>query len=461
MAVFAACLMVLASCTSPTDDTRPSPASTLSTSMQTPSPAPRTSEPPATTPLVLAVHPTRPVKNVPLKAARALIRDGAEDWSQINQDGGRLRVVTSLGRVRRNPDALAVVPAGEVDPTVRALPVGHVHPLREPGKYLLRTAADAEPGAVVTVTVVGDIMLGRRVGDTMAAEDDYAAPFRPLGDRLAAADITVGNLESTLSQDGSPTQGGDSFAADPAVAEGLHLAGFDVLSLANNHVGDWGDQALRQTVSRVREMDIRPVGAGANRNAARKPVIVERAGVRIGFIATDSIGESPAATPTEPGTNRMNMPPRTPPFDEKALERITTDIADLRKRADTVIVIPHWGTQYTNVPEPDQRRVARAFAEAGADLVIGGHPHWVQGWERYGSTLVVHSLGNFIFDMDFMRETQEGIFLEIVTWDGVVKAVRPVPYVIGSDFSPRVADDDRAAAIFELMQETSEPPFSR
>ena len=93
-----------------------------------------------------------------------------------------------------------------------------------------------------------------------------------------------------------------------------------------------------------------------------------------------------------------------------------------------VVVIPHWGTQYTHVPEASQRRAARAFADAGADLVIGGHPHWVQGWETSGDTVVVHSLGNFVFDMDFQTKTMEGIFVEIVLWGDQVKAVEPVPY---------------------------------
>ena len=92
-----------------------------------------------------------------------------------------------------------------------------------------------------------------------------------------------------------------------------------------------------------------------------------------------------------------------------------------------VVVIPHWGTQYTHRPEPSQREAARAFAAAGADLVVGGHPHWVQGWEVSKSAVIVHSLGNFVFDMDFQTKTREGIFVEIVLWGGKVKAVEPVP----------------------------------
>ncbi|MGH8828924.1 MAG: CapA family protein, partial [Jiangellaceae bacterium] len=342
----------------------------------------------------------------------------------------------ALDAVRADSSVLALVPADEVDPTVRVLTVGGVHPLRTPETYPLLTDADSPPGTVVTVTVVGDIMLGRRVGAAMAAAGDLAGPLRPLADRLASADVTVGNLESTLSRDGSPTQGGDSFAADPGIAAGLQLAGFDVLSLANNHVGDWGGAALVQTVDRVRAMGIQPVGAGADLAGARAPVILERDGVRIGIIATESIGESPAAGSAQPGTNRLNMPPRTGPLDQAALQRITGDIAALKTKVDTVIVIPHWGTQYTNVPEPSQRQVAAAFAEAGADLVIGGHPHWVQGWEMVGSTLVAHSLGNFVFDMTFSTQVQQGVALELVFWGDRPMAARLLPYRIGDRYVP-------------------------
>ena len=130
------------------------------------------------------------------------------------------------------------------------------------------------------------------------------------------------------------------------------------------------------------------------------------------------------------------MPPRTGPLDKKALKRITADIAALDKRVDTVVVLSHWGTQYTHRPEASQRTAAKAFADAGADLVIGGHPHWVQGLQRFGSTPVVYSLGNYVFDMDFQTKTNEGVILEVVLWGGRVKAVEPVPYVIDRNFVP-------------------------
>jgi poly-gamma-glutamate capsule biosynthesis protein CapA/YwtB (metallophosphatase superfamily) len=417
-------------------------------------------------PLALVVHATRPRSDVALADARRVVASGATRWSAIGQSGGRMRVLSSeeraardvLRAVRSSGNVLGIVPAYAVDARVGVLTVGGRDPLRDPERYPLRIRSERPVPEVTTLTAVGDIMLGRRVGSRHQA--DPGAPLKPLGKRLAAAEITVGNFESTLSAAGSPTQGGDSFAASPRVTSGLRAAGFDLVSLANNHVGDYGDRALRQTLARFDSSGIETVGAGRNLAAARRAVIIKRNGVQIGFLAVDSIGETPAATGSRPGTNRLNMPPRTGPLDRSQLRRITSDIGALDSRVDVVVVLTHWGTQYTHRPESSQRIAARAFADAGADLVIGGHPHWVQGLEMAGSAVVVHSLGNFVFDMDFQTKTREGIFLEIVLWDDRVKAVEPVPYVIDNSFTPRLVGGARSKRILADLWRSSRGPFA-
>jgi len=448
---------------------RPSVSSPSSEPAPTPTPTPSATPRKATyqMPLALVVHPTRAAADVGVSAARRVVARGATRWSAIDQSGGRMRVVsfedrsarTVLRQVRASRNVLGIVPADAVDARVRVLTVGGRHPLRDPKAYPLEVESERPVPTVTTMTVVGDIMVARRVGQAIA--NDPRRPFRPLAKRLTGADITVGNLESTLSTDGSPTQGGDSFGARPRVLRGLDLAGFDLVSLANNHVGDYGDRAMRQTFTRLRAADLDYVGAGRTLAEARRPVVITRDGVRVGFIGTESIGETPAAGRSRAGTNRLNMPPRTGPLDRAALRRIAGDIRRLKQRVDTVVVIPHWGTQYTHRAEPRPRPAARAFAAAGADLVLGGHPHWVQGWEQEGSTVVVHSLGNFIFDMDFQVKTREGIFVEVVLWDGEVKAVEPVPYTIHDGFTPRLARGSRAASILGDVWSNSRGPYAR
>jgi len=303
-------------------------------------------------------------------------------------------------------DTVAVVVADAVGPEVRAVRVDGVDPLRDPDDYPIQVAGPAH-APVTTLTVVGDIMLGRGVTGHPA--------LVPTAQRLAGADITVGNLESTLSDAGTPTQGGDSFHAPPAVRADLRDAGFDALSLANNHVGDYGDGALVRTVGLLRAGGLASFGAGRDLAQASRPVVVARHGIRFGFLGFNAIGETPEAGPRQPGALSVSMPPRTGPLDRAELRRVLDDVRRLDRRADVVTVMPHWGTQYTNRPEPVQAVVARALVRAGADLVVGGHPHWVQGASMVGDALMVGSLGNFVFDMD-PPKTREGLMLEATFW---------------------------------------------
>jgi poly-gamma-glutamate synthesis protein (capsule biosynthesis protein) len=129
----------------------------------------------------------------------------------------------------------------------------------------------------------------------------------------------------------------------------------------------------------------------------------------------------------------------------------------LDREVDVVVVMPHWGAQYTNRQLPVQARVAERLVAAGADVVVGGHPHWVQGVEMVDGRLVVHSLGNFVFDMDFMRETQEGLLLELTFWGGDLKAADFVPYRMGAGFAPHVVSREEGADILRRMRDVSGP----
>lgn len=336
---------------------------------------------------------------------------------------------------------------GELDetPTPTASPTGSAEESAPP-------PAESRP-ATVRLTIVGDVMLARRVTDPAAA-------LRPLRQRLRRADITIGTLESTLSDNGVPQQGGDSFAAAPGVVPLLERTGFDALSLANNHVGDFGEAAMLQTVRRLRRSTIRPFGAGADLAAATRAAVIEHDGVRFGFVGFNAIGETPQATSTRAGALSVRMPPRTGAILNQAdLRHVERTIRRLDRTVDAVVVLPHWGTQYTHTAEPVQRVVARRLVRAGADLVVGGHPHWVQGLERIDGVLVAHSLGNFVFDMDFMTETQQGVVLETVWHGGQLRRFELVPYRMDASFAPRrisgreaedILGDVRAASFGEM-----------
>jgi poly-gamma-glutamate synthesis protein (capsule biosynthesis protein) len=409
--------------------------------------------------LVIALNIHRPALDLSARRAENLAKGGGLSWSELGQPGGRVTVVQgagSLPRVVQELDTVALVPASRVRPTVQVASIAGVDPLTDPAAYPLQVRSRHALPEITTMTMVGDIMLGRRVG--AASPEDPGRALGPMSRRLARADITVGNLESTLSMAGPPQQD-DSFAADPAVVPALLAAGFDLVSMANNHTGDYGPTALVETFDRLRQRGLRSVGAGPNLEQARSPVILRRDKLTFAFLAFNAIGETPRATAHRPGAVEIRMQPRTGPLNESDVRHLSTEIGRLSKWVDVITVIPHWGDQYTHVPVRDQRRVGRALVDAGADLVAGGHPHWVQGVQPHRGTLIVHSLGNFVFDMDFSEETQEGVMLDLVFWGGDVKAARFVPYVIGPDFAPRVVKGPRAAAILGDVWSSSRGAF--
>lgn len=436
-------LLTVTGCTSEPEDAAPTPTSSSA------APSSSAAEPTTTRPIVLAVNARRPPLALTEGQARRVMAGEVTDWRQLGQPAGRLRSTDRTDRLDHLPmDTVAVVVADAVGPAVRVATVGGVDPLRRPAAYPIQVEGP-EPGPVTTMTVVGDIMLGRGVSG--------GAALAPMSRRLAGADLTVGNLESTLAQLGSPRQVPvtDSFSAPPAVRADLRRAGFDAISLANNHTGDFGDASLVRTVELLRSGGLATFGAGRDLAQAREPVVVERHGVRFGFTGFNAIGETAEAAPGQPGALSVSMPPRTGPLDRGELERVLTDVRRLQRRADVVVVLPHWGHQYMHRPEPVQHEVARALVRAGADLVVGGHPHWVQGAETVGGALVVHSLGNFVFDMDFATQTMEGLVLEATFWGDRLMAAEFVPYRMGADFAPRVVPREAAGSILDPFWEFS------
>ena len=162
-----------------------------------------------------------------------------------------------------------------------------------------------------------------------------------------------------------------------------------------------------------------------------------------------------------PGALSVRMPPRTGPLVPADLDRVAQEVRDATRDHDAVVVLPHWGTQYTHVPEPVQREVSRRLVAAGADLVVGGHPHWVQGVDAVAGVPVLHSLGNFVFDMDFAEQTLEGVVLESRWTHGELRAFRLVPYRMDPEvFAPRVVTGAETDDILGDVRSTSTGPFA-
>ncbi|HYG56847.1 MAG TPA: CapA family protein, partial [Symbiobacteriaceae bacterium] len=246
------------------------------------------------------------------------------------------------------------------------------------------TATAPAPQAV-TIAFVGDILLT----DGVLAGRGGDHPWARVAGQLKQADLAIGNLETAVSTRGTPVPNKQyTFRSAPGALAGAARAGIDVLSLANNHSGDYGPEALLDTIDHVKAAGIQPVGAGQDVNEAAKPVTLNVKGQTIAILAfTRVIPEADwVAGYQHPGLNPGWEP-----------EPVLAAIRAARAQADAVIVLVHWGEEMKDRPRPTDIELADAMVKAGATVVAGHHPHVLQSIRHQGRSLVAYSLGNFIF----------------------------------------------------------------
>ncbi len=290
----------------------------------------------------------------------------------------------------------------------------------------------------ITVVAVGDMLLGRKLGRLMAEAQDFTLPFHSLGKELSAAGITFGNLEGPFCEEPPYPDEGMVFRVRPRAVEGLQFAGFDVLSLANNHVLDGGFTCLRFTLGHLREANILPAGAGEDFAEAHAPVIVERAGVKFAFLAYTY-----AEYNDTPGATRPVVAGRRP-------ENVRRDVAAAREQAEVVFVSLHDGAEYSRRVAQETEAFAHAAIEAGAAAVFGHHPHVPQRVEHYQDGWIFYSLGNFVFQQH-TPGTRTGLIARLIFAGTRLEKVQALPVFIEHFSRPRHATAKEAAAILESV----------
>ena len=262
----------------------------------------------------------------------------------------------------------------------------------------------------VSINAVGDVMLGRKV-DRMIKSNGLDYPVLEMKGILPIADITFCNLESSLSDMGTPLPGkGIWLRGAPENVQALKTAGFDIVTLANNHAMDYDEPALLQTVDVLDQAGIAHVGAGKDIEAARAPYIGEVNGVTIAWLGYSEMADLFFSLSYP---RRMRAEDNAPGISSYNIENILADIEKVKDSADIIIVTLHWGIEYTDLPQEYQTRDAHRIIDAGADIIIGHHPHCIQGVEVYKNGLIAYSLGNFIFDQDWSEKTSQGLMLNI------------------------------------------------
>jgi poly-gamma-glutamate capsule biosynthesis protein CapA/YwtB (metallophosphatase superfamily) len=365
------------------------------------------------------------------------------DTAGMDCDGGQMRIYARVATV-----AVLVTAVGTfVCSATSAVPLVAAQPLR------VVKAAEATPGVTptptptakptITVTAVGD-MLFDSAPKRLIQSGGGRAPFTAVASRLRTADVTLGNLECPLSRRGRAVPNKTfTFQGDPRAVQGLVWAGFDFVSLANNHARDYGETALRDTFTNLSKAKIAFAGAGVDKSAAWKPAVIVRNGARIAFLGFSEIGpDSFAAGTRRPGTAFVG-----------SMTAVKTAIHAARQRADYVIVSFHWGIERDYSPTSRQVREGRAAIDAGADMVLSEHPHVLQGVEFYKQRLIAYSLGNFVFSpgSDNGRDTM--ILHASLTPNGVT-GVSVEPVHIGQNGRPVLQTGAAARRILRIVTST-------
>jgi poly-gamma-glutamate synthesis protein (capsule biosynthesis protein) len=286
-----------------------------------------------------------------------------------------------------------------------------------------------DTGQATTLIFVGDIMLDRGVKLAIKkyGNGDFKFPFLKIADTLQKADILFGNLESVISNKGKKVGSIYSFRAEPKAIEGLKFAGFDIVSVANNHIFDYEREAMENSFLRLKGAEIDYVGGGFNEIEAYAPVIKEINGVKIAFLAYTNLGsEYWSAKGNRSGIAWLTA------------ENLEKGIKKTREMADLVIVSIHLGEEYKTSSSVEQKYFAHLAIDAGADLVIGHHPHVIQEIEKYKEKYIAYSLGNFVFDQSFSEETMKGLMLKVLIKNNKIKEVIPIEIKINKYFQPEI-----------------------
>jgi hypothetical protein len=445
----------------------------------------------ANVPIVPVADFRSPVENVNIDSVRAVLAGTHPRWRSLEvlsadadgilaalglkrpADPTRLVLASSVTALERHLAAdsgrLGFLRASQVSPAVRAL--------SWTGRYLFgvdrltsiagwrlvaRLPGDARPfnpGATWTLVAGGDILLDRGIykqtrilgkgvdfpfdggtaeitGRRCCSSFDWPIPVtRRTGnkgavrDLLSGADVAVANFENPAIDAFRYHTQGTVFSADPGLIAGLRNAGIDAVSIANNHIGDAGRAGVVQTVANLDEYGIRHAGAGRNAAAAHRPAMIRVDGLTVAILGYDTIAGAYTAGPSTPGSARLTV------------AGARADIAAARRAgADIVIVYPHWGIEYRATPFAGQQALARSMIDAGADMVIGNHAHWVGAMEVYKGRPIWYALGNFVFDQTWSEPTSEGLLVELTFSGRRLVQVRLHPTIILDGAQPNFLD---------------------
>jgi len=324
--------------------------------------------------------------------AAVLVGRGGDGGQQVAVDG----------------NATATTQAGTAPSTIAGTAPGPTGAGTAPEATGARPRGSRGSGEAVTLAFGGDVHFEGRIRARLQADPSTVlAGVAPL---LRAADVAVVNLETAVTTRGTkPPTKQYAFRAPPAAFAALKAGGVDVASMANNHGMDFGRQGLEDSLDASAAQGLPVVGIGRNAEEAYRPFTREVRGQRIAVLGAtqvldDDLRAEWTATDRQPGLASA-----------KEVDRLVAAVRAARQQADTVVVYLHWGSEGDTCPNPAQPPLARQLADAGADVIVGGHAHRLQGAGRLGPALIAYGLGNFVFYADTGPGTETGVLTVTVT----------------------------------------------
>ena len=296
--------------------------------------------------------------------------------------------------------------------------------------------------ARVSFCAVGDILLDRGIRKKIKQNSiDY--PFENVGEFINKFDLAFCNLECPISARGASTGKIYCFRADTNFFAGIKNAGFNIFSMANNHTIDWGRKACMDTREIIEKHNLYAVGAGKDQKEARKPVIIRMNGLKFALFAYVGLP-----------LKGLIWPASKPGPAQASIDDIITEIKKIREQVDFVVVSFHWGIEYQHKPMANQVEWAHKVIDAGADLVIGHHPHVLQSIEVYKNRFILYSLGNFVFDQHKLYQRQTGIF-SCIFKKGRIDSASFYPVLL-ENFRPGFVKDTAFKLIKEKIEKISD-----
>ena len=306
------------------------------------------------------------------------------------------------------------------------------------------------PDPITTLLFTGVIVPARCVQAAIDAAGNPDLPYEEVSPLITQADLAVGTLNATISDYPPHTGCVPTYVlvGSAANADALARAGFDVMSVATNHIKNCGltncgDRAFLDTLDNLRRVEILPVGAGQNHAEAMQPVVVTVNGIRFGIVSLGQIEPMAYASQDKPGIAILNK------------ENLEAAIAEARQVSDVVIAMPHWGPEDVAIPNWLQRNLAQQLVDAGADLVVGNHTHVVQAIQEIDGVPVFYGLGNFVFDQTWADDHQQGVILLVKFQGKEFQGFELIPTHVDGDGRVHIAGEAEASQIMERIESAS------